>query len=64
MAAYSLTWAIPNAIGPTAAGLIMDNYNPDWVWYIGGIILTVAMIGYLFMHASTQVALKESPEAV
>ncbi len=64
MAAYSLTWAIPNAIGPAAAGLIMDNYNPDWVWYIGGIILTVAMVGYLLMHASTQTSLKESPKAV
>ncbi len=37
MAVYGFSWLIPIAIGPLLAGIVMDNYNPDWVWYLGGI---------------------------
>jgi len=50
MAAYGLAWAIPQTIGPTAAGLIMDNYNPNWVWYLGGIISLVAVCGFILLN--------------
>ena len=32
MAMYGFSWAIPSAIGPLLAGLVMDNYDPHWVW--------------------------------
>ncbi len=50
MATYGLAWTIPQAIGPSAAGLIMDNYNPNWVWYIGGVITLIAIFGFLFLN--------------
>ncbi len=50
MAMYGFSWTIPMAFGPLAAGLIMDNYNPDWVWYACGIISMIAIAGYLFLH--------------
>jgi MFS family permease len=31
MAVFGSSWGIPSAIGPLAAGFIMDNYNPNWV---------------------------------
>ena len=54
MAFYSLAWAVPSTIGPWAAGLILDNYNPDWVWYAAGISCAIAVIGFLSLHMSTQ----------
>ena len=49
MAVYGFSWTIPTAIGPLAAGLIMDNYNPNWVWYAAGIsmLLSAGIFAYL-----------------
>jgi MFS family permease len=49
MAAYGLGWAIPNSVAPLLAGLVMDSYSPQWVWYIAGILATIAVLcfGYL-----------------
>ena len=51
MALFGFAWIIPSAIGPLAAGIIMDNYNPNWVWYACGIISAVAALGFAAMHA-------------
>ena len=50
MAAYSLGWAIPNSAAPFLAGLVMDNYNPYWVWFIAGILAIVAIICFAFLQ--------------
>jgi len=50
LAVYGLAWAIPATVGPAAAGLILDNYNPDLLWYIGGILCVVAAIGFYVLH--------------
>jgi MFS family permease len=54
MAFYSLAWAIPSTIGPWAAGLILDNYNPDWVWYVAGIACAIAVAGFLALQPGAQ----------
>ena len=51
MAMFSFSWTLPVAIGPLLAGLIMDNYDPNWVWYAAGILATIAVFGYLWLHA-------------
>jgi MFS family permease len=50
MAFFSLSWTVPSTIGPLAAGLIMDNYDPNWVWYAGGILCAIAIAGFLALH--------------
>ena len=50
MAVFGLTWAIPSMIGPWAAGLIMDNYNPNYVWYIGGVLCVFAILAFFLLH--------------
>ena len=50
MAAYGLSWAIPNSIAPLAAGLIMDNFNPNLIWYIAGLITMLTMAGFILLH--------------
>lgn len=54
MAVFGLSWMIPTSVGPAAAGLILDNYNPSLVWYIGGVLLAVAILGYFRLHYETQ----------
>jgi MFS family permease len=54
MAFFGLSWTIPSAIGPWAAGIIMDNFNPDWVWYAAGILSALAMVGFYILHVRTQ----------
>jgi MFS family permease len=54
MAVFGFSWTIPTAIGPLAAGLIMDNYNPNWVWYAAGIsmLLSAGIFALLQLKAS------------
>ena len=67
MALSGLTWSIPSTIGPAAAGYLLDNTNPNSLWYIGGLICIIAAIGYYLLHlrlrSQPQFApLKEEPE--
>jgi MFS family permease len=50
MAVYGLTYGVPAAIAPGAAGLIMDNLNPNLVWYIGAGLCAVAAFGFYTLH--------------
>ena len=50
MAIYDLGWALPATIGPAAAGLILDNYNPNLLWYVGGILCAVSALSFYVLH--------------
>lgn len=50
MAIFGLSWSIPSTIGPAAAGIIMDNYDPRWVWYLGGLLCLISILGYYLLH--------------
>ncbi|MAT44955.1 MAG: hypothetical protein CL609_21695 [Anaerolineaceae bacterium] len=50
MAVFGLTWMLPATIGPSAAGVILDNYNPNLLWYLGGILCAVSALSYLALH--------------
>ncbi len=54
LAVFSLAWALPATFAPTVAGLILDNYNPNLVWYGGGILCGLAVLGFLWLHLATQ----------
>jgi MFS family permease len=50
MAVFGLSWAVPATIGPGAAGYILDNYNPNLLWYLGGALTLVAVLGFFLLH--------------
>ncbi len=50
MAVAGLSWAIPSTIGPGAAGYILDNYNPNLLWYIGGALCGLSVLAYYALH--------------
>ncbi len=50
MAVFGLTWMIPATVSPSAAGIILDNYNPNLLWYIGGGLCLVSTLSYYILH--------------
>jgi MFS family permease len=54
MAIFGFSWAIPFAIGPYLAGLILDNLDPRWLWYVAGVIGLLAVAGYIGLHRRTE----------
>jgi MFS family permease len=50
MAVFGLCWGLPSLVGPTLAGLILDNLNPRLVWYIGGALCSLAALGFLALQ--------------
>lgn len=50
MAMFGFTWTIPATIGPGAAGYILDNYNPNLLWFIGGVLCVISALGFYALH--------------
>ena len=50
MAVYGIAWGLPSMVGPFAAGLILDNLNPNLLWYIGGALCLVSAFGFYILH--------------
>jgi MFS family permease len=50
MAIYDLGWAVPSTLGPAAAGLILDHYNPHLLWHIGGLLCAAAAVSFYLLH--------------
>ena len=47
---YGNSWGISFAVGPFLAGLVLDNYDPNLLWYACGIIGMIAVTGFLTLH--------------
>jgi MFS family permease len=52
---YGNSWGLSFAIGPVLAGLVLDHYNPNWLWYACGIVGMAAVLGFVLLHGVTQV---------
>lgn len=65
MAVFGFSWTIPNAIGPLLAGIVMDNYNPNWVWYGAGFFMVVSagIFALLQVRASARFETENIPRA-
>jgi predicted MFS family arabinose efflux permease len=50
MAIYDLGWTIPATLGPAAAGLILDNFDPNLLWVVGGLLCALGAAGFYAMH--------------
>ena len=53
MAVFGFSWTIPNAIGPLLAGLVMDNYNPNLIWYGAGVFMLLSSAIFASLQAKS-----------
>lgn len=65
-AVYGISWMLPFAIGPYLAGVLMDNFNPNLLWYACGLCGAFATIGFLILHRmrspeQTELPIAEQP---
>lgn len=63
MALFGLTWALPATIGPGAAGIILDNYNPNWLWYIGAGLCAISALSFFALHRRLGAQARFAPAA-
>jgi len=50
MAIFGLIWMLPATIGPSSAGYILDNFNPNLLWYIGGFLCLLSAFSFYVLH--------------
>ncbi len=50
MAVFGYSWGISFMIGPYLAGLVLDNFDPRFLWYAAGIIGALAVTGFLGLY--------------
>jgi MFS family permease len=50
MAVAGFITSVPNAVGPGAAGYLLDNLNPHLLWYIAGFLCLISALGYFSLH--------------
>jgi len=64
MAVFGFSWAIPAAVGPLLAGVIMDYWNPDWVWYAAFFFAMLSVLNFLWLSTRTRkLDAEEAPAA-
>ncbi len=56
MAVFGFSFAVPFAIGPYLAGLILDHLNPDLLWYVAALLGTISALWFVALHRSRQQA--------
>jgi MFS family permease len=49
-AVYGISWMLPFGVGPYLAGLLMDNYDPRFLWLACGVCGLLATAGFLILH--------------
>lgn len=64
MAVYGFSWMIPGAVGMYLAGLIMDNYNPAWVWYAAAVTGMLAALMFVALHLKRRSSPKVVPKEI
>ncbi|MCJ7513584.1 MAG: MFS transporter [Anaerolineales bacterium] len=57
IAVFGISWALPQATGPWVAGIILDNYNPNLVWYLCGALAAMAALGFVYLHGRSRIRL-------
>lgn len=63
MAFFNIAFFLPSMVGPGAGGYILDNFDPNWVWYACGIISLVAIVIFLSLNRGVERRISEPPAA-
>ena len=50
MAVFDLSNKIPATVGPAAAGVVLDHYDPNLLWHLGGVLCVVSAMCFYVLH--------------
>src|SRR5687768_15382813 len=50
MAVFGLSVSIPNAVGPLAAGIVLDNFEPNLLWYLSALVCAISASLFYGLH--------------
>lgn len=50
MATAGLAFSLPNIIGPSLGGLLLDRTDPTLLWYLAGLTCVLAGVGYTLLR--------------
>ena len=50
MAVFGLSVSLPATIGPLAAGVVLDNYHPNLLWYLSVLFCAISAGGFFALH--------------
>lgn len=54
MAFFNIVFFLPFMIGPGLGGYILDNFDPNWVWYACAIISMLAIVIFLSLNSRVE----------
>lgn len=61
MAVMGFGYGLTYGVGPILAGILMDQQNPRWLWYVSGIVGLLAVVVYLALHRLRSNVVSPSP---
>ena len=61
MAVFGISWALPFGIGPLLAGIVLDNYDPHWLWYIVGVVGILAALSFVALNRRVETKKRKNP---
>ena len=50
MAIFEFGWTLPSIFASLLGGLVIDNLNPNWLWYGCAIVGSLAVLLYFMLH--------------
>lgn len=50
MAVAGIAFSLPNMFGPALGGYLLDQFDPNLLWYLGGIVCIIGAVGYFTRH--------------
>ena len=63
MAVFALSWSIPAAAGPLAAGIVLDNYQPNLLWHLAAVLCAISAAGFYALHVKLGAQPRFTPAA-
>lgn len=64
VATERFNWIIAQSLGPLAASVVMDRFDPRWVWYGCSIVCAISIIGFfvLYLHVGRNLEVRQQEE--
>ncbi|MCI0708728.1 MAG: MFS transporter [Chloroflexi bacterium] len=54
MGLFEMSFLIANMLGPLMAGIIMDDYHANYVWYVGAVLAVLSAIGFVVLYSQVR----------